>query len=116
MDAPNATVSNSALWAEYLHKQWGFWLEPAGSRAITAAIGASIASAYAFWLEAFVGRLYEDNAPAVTNFVHRVEEVKREAELRGLAPSGASFESVPQWLAATQDAPIEDSQAVPLHV
>ena len=108
MDAPNPTVDNSALWAEYLHRQWGFWLEPGGLRNISNAIGASIAAGYAFWFEAFIGRLYTDNAPAVSNFLTRLDEVKREAAVR--QANGDPADAVPQWMAVLEDAPVEESQ------
>jgi hypothetical protein len=110
MDAPNPTVSNSALWAEYLHRQWSWWLEPGGIRAITATLGASIANAQALWLEAVIGRLYADNAPDVTHFAERVAEVRREGERRERAL--AAGDHVPPWLTANEaahDAPVEDA-------
>lgn len=108
MDAPNPTVNNSALWAEYMHRQWGFWLEPAGVRNISTAIGASIAASYAFWFEAIIGRLYADNAPPVTNFLNRLDEVKKEAAIR--QANGDPADTVPQWMAVLEDVPVEDAQ------
>jgi hypothetical protein len=108
MDAPNPTVSNSALWAEYLHRQWGWWLEPGNSRNLTAAIAATVATTYGFWFEAVIARLFEDNKPGVTRFVQRVDEVKRDASARERAARSDSFDAVPSWL-TTHDAPVEET-------
>jgi hypothetical protein len=110
MDAPDATVANNSLWSAYLRQQW-WWIEPVSAFNLSSGVGASIAAAYAFWFESLIGRLYADNAPAVTNFVDRLAEVKREAQQRGLSGRHAEWDAVPEWLSAAHDAPIEDTQA-----
>ena len=69
MPIEDPVAANAALWAHYLDRRWNPLLDPFGSRYVSRAIAAGVASWLALLQAPAITWMYGINAPDVTRFV-----------------------------------------------
>ena len=105
MRPQEATANNADLWAHYLHQRWKAWLDPFGlaqpgvtdvvSRMLSEAAAASVASALALFVGQPVGRMFQANAPEVTQAIDEARAATMKIEIPEAYRYGAAFEVPP---------------------